>query len=220
MLLFIMDDILLLSVVRNCEKWIPQLKESIYELQYSFPNYLFYHFLFENDSSDGTKDMIKKYFSYYNIRNYNHANDKYMKSKRMAHYRNKSKQFLLRDFKGFSSHFKYIVLIDSGVSIDESSLGPLLQTLDENPDIAMACPVPGAGAVVSDIHGVRRMPVLSDRITDVSVCFDGMAVLRTDAFIKSRWSVNHYCSSEHTNFCWDVRDVGRIVIDKDSTIKK
>ena len=215
-----MNNILILSVVRNCEYWIPQLKESIDKLQSSFPNYLFYHFLFENDSSDGTKDMIKKHFSYYDINEYNHADDKYMRSKRMAYYRNKSQQYLLRDFKRFSSYFEYIILLDSGTNIDEALLGPLLQTLTENTDIAMACPVPRVGAIVSDIHGVRRMPVLSDRITDVSVCFDGIAVIKSNAFAESTWSVNHYCNSEHTNFCWGVRDTGRIVIDKKSTFKK
>ena len=198
--------------MRDCEDWIPDLKLSIDELQTSFSNKLFHHFIFENDSSDDTKAMIKKHFSYYTTQDYNHADDKYMKSRRMAYYRNRAKKYLLKNFKGFDSHFKYIILLDSGVDISSKILEPLFRVLDENPDIAMTCPIPSKNAVVSDINGVRRIPEFTDCFTYVSVCFDGISVVRTNAFVQSTWSVNHHCDSEYTNFCWGVSEVGKIVI--------
>ena len=51
--------ILIATLVRNNEKWIPQFYTMVERLRSDIPDITFNTYIYENDSTDGTKELLK-----------------------------------------------------------------------------------------------------------------------------------------------------------------
>ena len=127
-----MRKILVTTLVRNNEHWIPIFYSEIDKLKEKFKNEIeFSVFVYENDSTDSTKSLLKgDYFCY----NYGHNNDRGSRTKRLAFYRNSLKVLCAKQ------DYDFVLMIDSNILFAPLTFKSLLGALDGDEGIAMACP--------------------------------------------------------------------------------
>lgn len=131
-----MKTVLVQVLVRNNQKWIPYFKSMLKQLETNNPDLKFDVWIYENDSIDNTKQLVKDNFANYFIEDFNHPLDNKTRTKRLALYRNNFKHNL----KNHIENADYILLIDSNIFFGHSGFTTMQKVLDHNPDIAMVCP--------------------------------------------------------------------------------
>ena len=123
--------ILITTLVRNNANWLPQFYTMVERLKSDIPDITFDTYIYENDSTDDTKRLLKgEHFS----GNLGHPVDKKTRTQRIAFYRNTVKKNTMN--RGHD----YILMVDSNITWGTQAFKCLLETLETDPGISMACP--------------------------------------------------------------------------------
>ena len=130
-----MTKILIKSLVRDNQRWIPFFKSMVDSLETKFPDIQFSTWIFENDSIDHTKKLIRENFKNYYIQKFDHPIDSATRTRRLAKYRNTFKEKMVDILPAYD----YVLLVDSNIFFSQSSLGRMLDTI-QKPGISMVCP--------------------------------------------------------------------------------
>ena len=112
-------------LVQNNEKWMIMFNQMFSKLEHDIDLYVY-----ENNSTDGTK----KYLFGKKIISENIDIPNWSRTERICHFRNKLKKNIE------STDYDYVLLIDSNIFFSKKSLDILINTLENNSDVAMACP--------------------------------------------------------------------------------
>ena len=100
-------------------------------LKSDIPDITFDTYIYENDSTDDTKRLLKgEHFS----GNLGHPVDKKTRTQRIAFYRNTVKKNTM------NRDHDYILMVDSNITWGTQAFKCLLETLETDPGISMACP--------------------------------------------------------------------------------
>lgn len=234
--------ILISTLVRNNEKWIPMF----YDMCETLKNYRrgieFHIHVYENDSTDGTKALLK---GDYVSQDFGDSKDMYSRTKRLAKYRNDIKNHI-KDLDSYD----YVLMVDSNMIFGTKCFDVLFETLQLNHDIAMACPHSMVGTSIPcefyydtfamglgqfdsvfecTYQGARHdrhchkvtytWPKHFNRepkIIEFEKCFGGFVLIRNKAYKHSQWGITNASDCEHDQFCADVRKYGKIVINRDA----
>jgi len=236
--------ILISTLVRNNEKWIPMFYNMCETIRSRCKDIHFDIHVYENDSTDGTRSYLQ---GNYTSQNFGDPFDKMSRTKRLAKYRNDIKNHI-KDLDSYD----YVLMVDSNIIFGVQAFNKLFETLQMDGTIAMATPhslvgtsVPcefyydtfamGLGQFDSvfecahqgakhDRHchrvcRTRPKNVLhGPRLVDVDKCFGGFVLIRTKAYKESKWGIKRETDCEHWQFCADVRKHGRIVINRDARV--
>lgn len=236
--------ILISTLVRNNEKWIPVFYNMVESLQKRHKDTHFHVHVYENDSIDSTKTLLRGNFT---SQNFGDSFGSHTRTKRLAKYRNDIKNHI-KDLDSYD----YVLMIDSNIIFGTNAFDVLFDTLQSNTDIAMATPhslvgtsVPcefyydtfamGLGQFDSviecrydgakhDRHCHRicdefpKYRISESPIIEVEKCFGGFVLIRTNAYKHSHWGINKAEDCEHWQFCADVRKYGKIVINRDARV--
>jgi len=236
--------ILISTLVRNNEKWIPMFYNMCESIKNKRQDINFDIHVYENDSTDSTKTLLKGTFI---SQNFGDSSTPYTRTKRLSKYRNDIKNHI-RDLDSYD----YVLMIDSNIIFGTHAFDVLFNTLQLDRSIAMATPhslvgtsVPcefyydtfamGLGqfdsAIECGYEGARHdrhchrvtheWPKNFRRdsnIIDVKRCFGGFVLIRTKAYKHSTWGINNAEDCEHWQFCADVRKYGKIVINRDARV--
>ena len=137
-----MKKILIQLLVQNNEKWISHLHSMISAMIKHFPTTEFTTWVYENDSTDGTVKELQKYGNFWNIHSCNHGNKfgHMFRTERIAHHRNIFKKFLVSKYDDTFQEFDFVVVMDSEIFFNNSTLGKMVETMETNPDVHMVCP--------------------------------------------------------------------------------
>lgn len=236
--------ILISTLVRNNEKWLPTFYTMCQKLKNNRNDINFDVHVYENDSTDGTKYHLK---GNYVSQNLGHSFDRYSRTTRLALYRNDIKNHI-KDLDSYD----YVLMVDSNILFDTKAFNVLFDTIENNSDIAMATPHSMVGTslpcqfyydtfamglgqfdnvIECGYEGARHdrhchkvcnsvpMNLLSgDKIIEVEKCFGGFVLIRASVYKTSKWGVSKPEDCEHWQFCADVRKNGKIVINRDAVV--
>jgi len=215
--------ILISTLVRNNEKWIPMFYDMCETIRSRHLDIHFDIHVYENDSTDGTKSYLK---GNYTSQNFGDSFDRTSRTKRLAKYRNDIRNHI----KNLDS-YDYVLMIDSNIVFGNKAFDTLFDTLQRDSTIVMATPhslvgtsVPcefyydtfamGLGQFDSvfecshqgarhDRHCHRvchtrpKYSLVGPTIVDVEKCFGGFVLIRTKAYKESRWGINKETDCEH-----------------------
>lgn len=130
-----MTKILVKTLVRDNQRWIPFFRSMVDNLQTKFPEIQFDTWVFENDSIDHTKRLIEENFENFYIQKFDHPLDPMTRTRRLAKYRNMFKDKMVN----IIDNYDYVLLVDSNIFFSQSSLVKMLETI-KDPTISMVCP--------------------------------------------------------------------------------
>lgn len=244
-----MIKILVTTLVRNNEQWLPIFYSEIEKLKKEFENKIeFSVFVYENDSTDSTKSLLKGDFFRYN---YGHPNDMVSRTHRLSFYRNSAKVLSL------NKKYDFVLMVDSNVLFSPDALKSLLDTMDTREDVAMAC---SHGLVQTSLpchffydtfatitpdgqkcgqftnvvectypgpyhdrhcHRARGSAPLYDagsELVELNSCFGGFVLIRNEVYMKCDWGITNPDDCEHWEFCSQVRKHGKIVLDRGAKV--
>lgn len=239
--------VLITTLVRNNEKWLPQFYTMVERLRSDIPDITFDTYIYENDSTDDTKKLLQgEYFS----ADLGHPSDAGTRTQRIAFYRNAIKR------KTMGRGHKYVLMVDSNITWGTRAFKCLLETLETRPEFSMACPhamvktsLPcefyydtfamrkgqfdsifecTSEAECHDRHCHRVTGFKphhsrgSDRLIEFDTCFGGFVLLR-DEFYNNQdiwWNlIDSPNDCEHWGFCQFIRKHGgRIVVDRHAKV--
>ena len=236
--------VLISTLVRNNEKWLPQFYSMVDIIKRNNPDIHFGIHIYENDSTDSTKSLLKYN---YTSNDFGHPQDMMTRTTRLAFYRNDAKRHITD-----LDLYDYILMVDANMLFGAKAFNKLLETLTDNSDIAMATPhamvhgsIPcefyydtfamGLGQFDSVFecsyqgarhdrhchkvaHSWPQILASGPRLTEVEKCFGGFVLIRKDAYKNSEWRVKNPQDCEHWEFCADVLKHGKIVIDRESKV--
>lgn len=196
---------------------------------------LFKYCIYENDSKDDTKNIIREFASSHkctflvqtlnkklwaNVRKHDRVKD-------MVEYRNKMKSLC-----GIGPHIDYCVVLDSNICFEDTILEQMIDVMDSHPNAQMVTPfghIEGHSKVYYDTFAIKLFDVESERKSvkalnrhfynndtlNVESAFGGFALIRAEAFKEASWKVSEeFLISEHYEFCKDIRKFGDILICK------
>jgi hypothetical protein len=247
--IIIMIKILITTLVRNNEQWLPIFYSEVDKLKEEFKNKIeFTIFIYENDSIDSTKSLLKgDFFSH----NYGHPGDMVSRTRRLAFYRNNLKEL------SSSSEYDFVLMVDSNILFSPSALQSLLGTLDTREDVAMACshglvqtslpchffydtfatitpdgqkcgqftnvvecayPGPYHDRHCHHAHGSPPLYGGATGLVELNSCFGGFVLIRNEVYMKCEWGITNPSDCEHWEFCSQVRKHGKIVLDRGARV--
>lgn len=183
-----------------------------------------HYFIYENDSHDETKSMIKDFMkdrngSYLletlNVKHYG-SESNLKRSQFLADCRNKMKLL------GSKVESYVTVIVDSDIDFSPNDINTMIGKLDE-PGIAMVTPFGHTEKskykyydtyALLTLDDKRRIPVVgAPDIIYVKSAFGGIAVLKSDIFKECFWNnKQQVLMSEHYSFCKEVLKYGNIII--------
>ena len=123
--------ILITTLVRNNATWLPQFYTMVDRLKSDMPDITFDTYIYENDSTDDTKRLLRGEHVSANL---GHPVDSETRTQRIAFYRNSMKRNTMK--RGHD----YILMVDSNMTWGGLAFKCLLETLENHEDISMACP--------------------------------------------------------------------------------
>ena len=122
--------ILITTLVRNNEAWLPHFYTMLERLRNDIPHITFDTYIYENDSTDRTKELLRgEYLS----EDLQHPGDSGTRTQRLAWYRNRVKKNTMN--RGYD----YVLMIDSNITWGTAAFKCLLETMEGTPEVAMAC---------------------------------------------------------------------------------
>ena len=230
-----MYQVLVTAIVRNNATWIPQFYAMVDNLRRNIPSIHFDTFVYENDSVDASKSMLRSNF--YSA-THGHPWDRRSRTKRLAFYRNDMKKHI----KNIDS-YDYTLMVDSEILFGHRAFEYLFETLQDDGGIAMVIPhamvkhaVPCEfyydtfamkkkqfDSVVECTHtGAKHdrhchrvncgeFPIIraeDPKITEVKYGFGGFVLIRQKFFTACEWGVLTETDCEHWLFCDAVRKMG------------
>lgn len=233
--------VLITTLVRDNERWVPQFYSMVDNLCRNFKHIHFDVFVYENDSVDSTKSLLKgDYFS----TNFGHPKDMASRTKRLAFYRNDMKERIPDLGK-----YEYVLMIDSNITFGYMALAYMLETMISRDDVDMVIPnamvrtsVPcefyydtfamklgqfdsvmecGHEGAKHDRHCHRitgsapKFRKDGPDVEKVDYGFGGFVLVKRESFEKAKWAVEKETDCEHWAFC---DQVGNIVLDKRSKV--
>tara|TARA_R110002096_G_scaffold393812_3_gene588895 strand:+ start:8758 stop:9501 length:744 start_codon:yes stop_codon:yes gene_type:complete len=240
--------VLITTLVRNNEKWIPQFFTMVDRLRSDMPDITFDTYIYENDSTDGTKRLLRG--EYHSV-DMGHPEDTGTRTQRLAFYRNAIKR------KTSHRGYDYVLMVDSNITAGILAFKCLLETLETQADIAMACPhamvktslpcefyydtfamrkgqfdsifectAPGGHDrhchKVTGFKPHHRSGLDSPRLVDFDTCFGGFVLIRGKFYDNDDiwWTlVDSPRDCEHWGFCQLIRKHGgRIVVDRHAKV--
>jgi hypothetical protein len=164
-------------LVQNNAKWMPMFKHMFSNLERDIELYIY-----ENNSTDGTKECLfgKKIISE------NIIVPNWSRTERISHFRNKLKKCVLPE------NHEYVLLIDSNIFFSKKTLDMMIETLENNPDVAMVCP-----------HGMVKTSLPCEFFYDTfaTVLLDGTRCGQFTSVIECK--SNHH---KHDRHCHKVTD--------------
>jgi hypothetical protein len=227
---------------RNSESYIDKTLLQLDELIETFTNYEFSFFFYENDSTDSTVQILSDWkggkdahllSETLNTKHYGSVMS-YARMQLLAQYRNKCKA--LADGR----EFDFALVFDSDVKFTYENFSHALAFLNQNPDYVMVTPnvrqpiedmvfdnaadsYYDAGCL-RDKYGNETLycsdcPLkrIEDRMlwnlnlpVEINAGFGGFALIRWKPFSKVHWSAD--INIEHVNFCYDLKQYGKIAI--------
>lgn len=221
--------------VRNNETSLPKTLDSLHKLEQIYCAYDFYFYIFENDSTDKTKELVKVFFDSHNgnysLQTFNKQMWNNVKERQrtedMANYRN--------TMKNLCSTFEdslYSIILDTDIEFDLSIFNKMITILEENSDIHMVTPYgviknkplkyydTFALDLKSSVSGskLKKLKYESQqhKLINLNSGFAGFVMIRTRSLQKCSWkALPELVCSEHNGFCRDVLKYGQIVCAKD-----
>lgn len=121
------------TLVRNNRSWLTNYVTMIAALEHKFPSATFDVHVWENDSTDGSREFLEKHQSI-TVHGGPQSDKDAPRTIRLARYRNQLKQEV--DI----SDADYVLMIDSGIWFGTLSFQNMLETLEKHKDIAMVIP--------------------------------------------------------------------------------
>ena len=234
--------ILITTLVRNNEKWLPHFYTMIERLRSDIPDITFNTYIYENDSTDSTKKLLRG--EYYST-DLGHSNDNHSRTQRLAWYRNDLKK------KTENRGNDYVLMVDSNMTFGTDAFKCLLKTLQTNKDIAMACPYAMVTTSLpcefyydtfamkkGQFDSIFECTLASDRrhdrhchhttglnphhlsgpsaprLVEVDTCFGGFVLLRSGFYDHDDiwWGVGTPRDCEHWMFCDSIRKHGGRIV--------
>jgi len=130
--------ILIQLLVQNNEKWISHLHSMITALGTDIE---FTTWIYENDSTDNTVKELNKNRNFWNlhIKSYGNKFNHMFRTQRIAHHRNQFKKFLSTKYDKFQE-FDYVIVMDSEIFFNKTTLEKMIETMTTTPDVHMVCP--------------------------------------------------------------------------------
>lgn len=182
------------------------------------------YYIYENDSNDHTVQLCQTFIQnnhgvvFSDTLNKKQWNDvKHIgRVVDMAIYRNKCKA-LCSDENMKNSEF--CVLVDTKVLFDNDIFDRFSSVLQDK-SIVMVTPYGKVGKriVYYDTYALETLGSIvriNQGIIDVKSACGGIFMVRSDALRVSEWKLLDSHRSEHNNFCYEVGNFGRVVIDTD-----
>ena len=157
------ENILVYSIIRNEAGFINQFYSQLKNMVESFPEYNFYLSLYENDSTDGTKErLLSKSWAFFkglsiiseNImtKDYGSVKDE-DRVKNLSIARNKAVEA-----GGFLSNMDYVMMVESDMTFDMNSIKKLLNFKDKEPDFDIVSTISIRNKRLYDAWATRRTP--------------------------------------------------------------
>lgn len=208
--------------VRNNAADLPKTFDALERIRRKDETYEYWYYIFENDSEDDTVQLCEDFMAKNNgtfhsdvlnkkqwgdVKDFNRVTD-------MAIYRNKCR-YLCPLEKLQNSEF--CVLIDTKVTFKDDIMSRYIDTLRDE-TIAMVTPFGKVGKkpVYYDTYALEQKTpkriVMNSGIVDVVSACGGIFMVRSEAFIPSKWKGIESGKSEHNAFCYSVNNFGKIVI--------
>ena len=218
--------------VRNNESTLQNTFDCLKFIEQAYPNFSFYYFIFENDSTDKTPHILLDFFKYkkgaYRIEKLNNpmwGQDKHIsRVTMMAEYRN-----IMKGLCKNWSDSSFSLIIDTNVEFKTDTFKRMLDVLKDD-SIAMVTPyglvkqfLPKkqyydtyalslkSGTQSKFIQNPSNLP----GIVEVNSAFCGFVCIRTEVLEKCIWKEKNKDCSEHNHFCDMVKKYGKVVVATD-----
>ena len=211
--------------LRNNESTLMSTFDQLKEVEEKLHNFEFYYYIYENDSHDSTKYLIKSFMknrkgSYLleTLKNIHYGSESNLeRSQFLARCRNKMKVLNNDRQNGLA------IILDSDIKFCHSDVSYMITSLHSNKDIAMVTAFGHTSksmytyydtyALLTRDYKQRLAKVGLPDIIEVHSAFGGLAMLPTSVFENCFWDPNQdILMSEHYSFCKMVAKFGRIVI--------
>lgn len=192
--------ILIKTLVRDNQRWIPFFKSMVDRLELKFQDITFDTWIFENDSIDYTKKLIRENFTNFFIEKFNHPMESMTRTRRLALYRNKFKENLEKILENYD----YVLLVDSNIFFSESSLTHMLETI-KDPTISMVCP---HACVQTSLPCKFFYDTFATILSDGSRCSQMTNVVECTHHGSTH---DRHCHKAHGNPPIHMQDEGRII---------
>ena len=225
------DTLNVFMCLRNNGDTLVDTFRSLESIETHFTNYSFHYYIFENDSTDNTPELISNFMQnrsgvyksetlhtpqWTSVKNVSRTSD-------MAYYRNAMKQ-LCNSWNDSS----YSLIIDSNVSFSISTISDFINILHHDQSVAMATPfgyIHDSPNTYYDTYalkttaGKRYIPRFIPSVLKVQSAFGGIAMIRSHALKHSIWEPDsHSLESEHVSFCKNISSFGCVVILKHTRV--
>jgi len=225
------DIINIFMLCRDNQENIRKTLNTLFSMEDENPRYIFYYWVFENDSTDKTKEILKSMLDgkngmlctgVLNTRKWNTIRD-INRAKDMARYR-KLNRFMC-EFKGVShmdtadlsgmfdvwdgtptglDGSDFSIIVDTGVKFSTDIFKMMMNSL-ENKDIGMVVPF---GHIKGNENRYYDTYALCQTKNKINSAFGGFAMVRSKLFKVCDWGVHLPTSSEHNTFCYDIIKYG------------
>jgi hypothetical protein len=155
--------VLVYSVIRNEANYIDRYYDQLKQMVKSFPEYTFILSIYENDSTDGTPELIaKKDWSFFDdfsfvseklmTKNYGSVKSK-DRVKNLSIARNKA-----LEVKDFLSQADYVMMVESDMRFDNKTIKQILNFKDLEPDFDIVSGLTVNNHPVYDSWATRKGP--------------------------------------------------------------
>jgi len=217
-----MNRVNVFMCLRNNENTLHTTLRLLKELQEYNNNNLFYFYIYENDSNDNTRDIVKQFYELNNgkckfenlLKQQWFSDDKSIdRVIDMAIYRNKMKQLCT-----VWEDSEYSIILDSNIEFDSKNIyQDILEIFQLDPKIKMVTAygvVKTNPSIYYDTFALEKKDnfnnLKKNKYVFVNSSFGGFCVIKSKVLQNCKWNKSNKICSEHNFFCKQVLKYGKI----------